>query len=750
MNMPISDSTLAVPAPSGGTELLPEGGSDRQLAETLGAMDQESPLTEYFQILWRRRWIVVATVILSILLAMFMSWTTIPLYRATTSIEIAREAAKVVTVKGNESSTSVGAQEFYSTQYGLLKSRSLAERVVTELRLDQNPIFMFGYTGDASKAGQAVGDRKALRLRAASILQKYLSVTPTRNSGLVSLVFDSPDRLLSQKVTDTLAEQFIASTLERRFESSAYARNFLQGQIEETRAKLEASERAVVDYAGNQRLINTAIIQADSDGNGGSTGRSVAEDELTGLNQALVNARSERITAEARFGQASKSGGLALSESLLDSSISELKKQRAQLTAEYSRLSNRLKPDYPSMVALQTQIREIERQLNSQGASIVNSLRSNYLAARQREGELQARVESLKGTILNERSRSIQLNIYQRDADTNRILYDALLQRYKEIGIAGGVGTNNVSIVDRATLPGGPVVPRTQFNLLLGLLGGLLAGGLLAFLLEQLDESIVAPHDLERKLGVPMLGSVPRVDDGVKLIDHLEDPKSDVSEAYLSIQTALQFTTDHGAPRSILVTSARASEGKSTTSIALARNLAGRGRKVLLIDGDMRNPSLHKVFGYANVQGFSDLLSGQTDIAALVRRDRHEGLAIVTSGPLPPNPAELLTSQRLPELIKRLGETFDHVVIDGPPVMGLADSPIMAANVEGTVFVVAATETRAKAARIALRRLVDVKARIAGAVLTKFNAKQVGYGYSYGYGYNYGDRAKPRRKLLGR
>ncbi len=749
MNMQASEPLSPVPAAAGGADVaLPEG-YDRQLAEALDEMDRESPLTEYFQVLWRRRWIVLAATVLSLLLALFISWTTVPLYRSTLTMEIAREAAKIVDTKSSETMASVTGQEFYSTQYGLLKSRSLAEKVVEELRLEQNPTFMFGYTGDDAKA-LAGGDRKAMRAQATGQLQRHLTITPLRNSGLVSISFDSPDPSLSQKIADAIAERFIASSLARRFESSAYARRFLEEQIQETRAKLETSERALVDYAGNQRLVNTDVVPPGKDGVGGSPGHSVAEEEMTGLNQALVGARTDRITAEARFNQATRRGGLALSESLSDSSISELRKQRAQLQADYQRMSNRLKPDYPSMVALQQQIREIERQLGSQGTAIVSSLRSNYEAARQRENELQARVESLKSHILNERSRSIQMNIFQRDADTNRVLYDALLQRYKEIGIAGGVGTNNVSIVDSATKSGAPIVPRTSFNLLLGLLGGLLAGGLLAFLLEQLDESIVAPHDLERKLGVPMLGSVPRIDDGSVPIDHLDDRKSDIAEAYLSIQTALQFTTDHGAPRTLLITSARASEGKSTTSVATARNLAGRGRRVLLIDGDMRNPSIHKIFGFANTQGYSDLLSGFDDISALVRRGAYEGLAVMTSGPLPPNPAELLTSPRLPEMLKRLGETFDHVVIDGPPVMGLADSPIMAANVEGTVFVVAATETRAKAARIALRRLVDVKAHIVGAVLTKFNAKQVGYGYSYGYGYNYGDRAKSRTKLLGR
>lgn len=721
--------------------------NERNFAQSLDDMNRESQLTEYFQVLLRRRWIVIAGVVLGTILAAVISWTTTPLYRATTSLEIAREAEKIVSVQGVDPGSRASGNEFYPTQYGLLKSRSLALAVVRELRLDQNSQFLYGYAGSASDAAKSQGqnvDRSALQQRAAAIVQGNLTITPVRNSSLVSVSFDSPDPDLSQRVANAIAANFISANLSRRFESSAYARKFLEEQLAETRSKLEESERAAVNYADRQQIINFEGQQLPNGGGARSAGQSLVEAELAALNTSLVTARSERIGFEARYDQARKRGGAALAESLSDAAGSAIRERRAELSAEYSKSLARFKPDYPTMVALRQQIAQIDRQLGGQGQAILGTLQTDYRAALQRENALQDKVSLLKNQMLDLRRRSIQYNIYQRDADTNRILYDGLLQRYKEIGIAGGVGNNNVAVVDQATRPGTPYTPRTRLNLLLGLLGGLLVGALLAFLLEQLDESIVAPHDLERKLGVPLLGSIPRVGDNEdKPYAMLEDPKSVVSEAYLSVQTALQFTTNHGAPRSFIVTSSRTSEGKTTSSVALSRNLAARGRKVLLIDADMRNPSIHKFFGVRNLIGFSDLLSGNDDLAKLTQPGPIPTLTIITSGPIPPNPSELLSGMRLSEVLERLLTVYDHVVFDAPPVMGLADSPIIAAQVEGAVFVIAAVETRAKAARIALRRLADVQAHIIGAILTKFNVKQVGY--EYGYSYDYGERNTPRR-----
>ena len=276
-------------------------------------------------------------------------------------------------------------------------------------------------------------------------------------------------------------------------------------------------------------------------------------------------------------------------------------------------------------------------------------------------------------------------------------------------------------------------------NLVLSALLGLGLGVVAALVLEALDETVATPDDVESKLGIPVLGVVPLLEKGQTTADALADVRSGFSEAYYSLRTALQFSTPNGAPTSLLVTSARPAEGKSTTAFAIAVNLARINKRVLLVDGDLRNPSMHRVVGVPNDRGMSNLLSGAADLASVVHRTSQENLFFVPCGPLPPNPAELWGGDRLRQILANAGNDFDHVVIDGPPVLGFADSPLLAASVSGVVFVVESRGTRRGQAKGALRRLTVGHAHLVGVVLTKFSTKSTSYGgYDYAYDYKYG------------
>ena len=350
-------------------------------------------------------------------------------------------------------------------------------------------------------------------------------------------------------------------------------------------------------------------------------------------------------------------------------------------------------------------------------------------------------MEQLKASYLDLRRRSIQYNIYQQEVDTNRALYDGLLQRFKEIGVAGGVGVNNISVVDPADVPQKPSSPRLLVNLAVALLAGLGIGALAAFALEQIDEAIADPGEVERRLGLPLLGSVPKLESGTPK-EALLDRKSELIDAYLAVQTNLAFTTEHGVPRSFSVTSTRPAEGKSTTALALATTLARAKRRVILVDGDMRSPSVHHLGGVGHDYGLSNFLSGQDDIAPLTFQMEDLGFTAMSAGPIPPNAAELLTGNRLSLLIEQLLKDYDHVVIDSPPVMGLADAPLIAGRVDGVIYAVESQGIRSSMVRTALGRLASANARVLGGVLTKFDAKKAhfGYGYEYGYGYGRADR----------
>lgn len=343
----------------------------------------------------------------------------------------------------------------------------------------------------------------------------------------------------------------------------------------------------------------------------------------------------------------------------------------------------------------------------------------------------------LRTDTLDVDKRSIDYNILRREVDTNRQLYDGLLQRYKEIGVAGGVGSNNISIVDRGIVPTSRFKPNLMLNLAIGLMLGLMLGVLLAFVLEFLDDTIKAPEDIEQHLRLAVLGVIPHLRKQ-SVQSALADPRSAFSESYRSVRTALQFSTDGGVPRTLLVTSSGAAEGKSTTALTLARNFAQLGKSVLLVEADLRNPSLHRALGMRAEAGLSSLLSGAASIQQVVHGTDDERLDVVLAGPLPPNPAELLSGSRMLSMLSVAAQKYDQVIVDGPPVLGIADAPILSNLVGGTLLVIQAGDTRIKAAQTAIKRLAVARAHILGGLLTHYDAKVAGYGYDYESYYAYG------------
>src|SRR5205085_1188948 len=348
----------------------------------------------------------------------------------------------------------------------------------------------------------------------------------------------------------------------------------------------------------------------------------------------------------------------------------------------------------------------------------------------------EARVAGLKGQVLNLRGRSIQYNILQREVDTNRSLYDALLQRYKEIGVAGGIGVAPVSVVDRADVPGLPFKPNLFLNLLTGLGLGLIAGVAGAVGLEFLNDTIKSREDVRKKLGLPCLGIVPRTPAKDTFVEDLRNPASMVSEAYSAIVAALRFSTEDGMPKVLLVTSTRSGEGKSSSALALAQNFARREKSVLLIDSDLRKPAFKAA---SDKVGLSKMLTTEDKLEKHLVETQHPNLSLLPSGPIPPNPADLLSTGRIRKIIAEATEQFDLVVIDGPPTLGLADSPLLAAAAGNVLFVIESARTRTRAVIEALNRLESTGTHILGATLTKSGDSDAGYGYGrYGYGYGYG------------
>lgn len=704
-------------------------------------------IRQYARIAFRWRWVIAAFVLGSLALGLVVTLLMTPKYTASTVLEISRESNKITEIQGVQQDASVQDQEFYQTQYGLLQSKTLAERVASQLQLNENPAF-FGMFGTPKGAAfEQVGGRyapggRAERTRVAGeILLKAVAISPTRLSRLVEINATTPDAAFSARLANVWADSFVQITLERRYQATSYARKFLESKLEQLRVKLEDSERQLATYASAQRIVNLpGGIAADGTR---LPERSVDVDDLVALNTVLSQATADRIQAQARYEQA-KRGGVG-SEQLRNEAINSLRQKRAELSAEYQRLMVQFEPGYPAAKAVAAQIAQLDKSIGREESRANLSVTDDYKAAVDRENQLKTKVAGLKDSLIDLRRRSIQYNIFQREVDTNRQLYDGLLQRYKEIGVAGGVGVNNVSVVDAADTPQKPSSPRMVLNLALSLLAGLALGSLAAFALEQIDEAVADPEEIERTLGLPLLGAIPK-SDKTDPVDSLLDRKSDLVEAYLAVQTNLQFSTEHGVPKSIAVTSTRPAEGKSTSALALATMLGRAGKRVILIDGDMRSPSVHHFAGVPNERGLSNYLSGSDDIAPLLVQIGDLKVTAMLAGPLPPNAAELLAGERLTKLLGELLKTFDHVVIDSPPIMGLADAPLICSRVEGTVYVVESHGIRASLVRTALARLASANAHVIGGVLTKFESKRAHYGYGYEYGYGYGRDARAETK----
>ncbi len=700
-------------------------------------------IRQYLRIALRWRYVILGTAVACLLLGLIVTLLMTPKYTATSIIEISRDSSQVTNFQSIERETSVADQEFYQTQYGLLESRSLSERVATQLRLVDDPKFfaLFGVKSEDAAFRQVNGryaaQGRATRLRiSGEVLRANLDIQPTRMSRLVNISFTSADGAFSTRVANAWADAFIQINLERKVQATSYGRNLLQRELALVKERLDESQRQLVGYASAQRIIN---LPGQANANGTTSERSIVADELSGLSTALTQATADRITAEARYQQRGRGG--ASSEALQNQAINNLRQRRAELASEYERLMVQFEPGYPQARAIKSQMDQLDRSIVREEGRVSGSLEADYQQALERERSLGARVEQLKSSFLDLRRRSIQYNIFQQEVDTNRVLYDGLLQRFKEIGVAGGVGINNISVVDPADIPQKPSSPRLLVNLVIALLAGLGLGVAIALALEQIDEAIEDPGEVERRLGLPLLGSVPKVE-GMSPKEALLDRKSDMVDAYLAIQTNLGFTTEHGVPRSLAITSTRPGEGKSTTALAIATMLARAQKKVILVDGDMRSPSVHHLGGVDHMRGLSNFLAGQDDISTLTFEMADLGFTAMTAGPIPPNAGELLTGSRLPLLIERLLETYEHVVIDSPPVMGLADAPLIASRVEGVIYAVESHGIRSSLVTTALGRLAAANAHIFGGVLTKFEARKAHYGYGYEYGYGYGRDAK--------
>lgn len=688
-----------------------------------------------WQAFLRWKWVIIGIITVAVAIGLIATLLTTPKYTARTRVEISREQKKVTNVEGLESSEAGRDLEFYQTQYSLLEAESVAQRVARALRLTTSPEFFAAHkvapkvTGVPANAAQ----RSVLEKQVVDILLRNVTIDPIRNSALIDVRYTSISPEMSAKIANMWITQFIAASTDRRFESTADARAFLEERLAALQGRLEKSERDLVNYAREKGIV--ALEEVRGENGQTQVQRTLASSNLEALNSALNKATAERVEAESRANQAGSGG--TNSDSLGSVSIANLRQKRAELAAEHAKLMVQFEPEYPAAKAIAQQVAALDASIAREERRTVGGRATSYREALERENALRQRVNDLRQQVAQQQGDTIQYNIYQREVDSNREIYEGLLQRYKEIGVAG-ISANNISVVDVADVPTRPSSPNLILNLLIALVAGTVLAAGAALALEQIDEGLRDPRDVNRMLGIPLLGSVLEVEDN-DILAALNDPKSPLTEAYLSIRSSIAFSTDHGVPRSLMVTSTRPAEGKSTTALALSVMLGRTGAKVLIIDGDMRSPSIHSLLGVVNNEGLSNFLAGENEWRRMISPSSFKGVSVLPAGPTPPSAGELLSGNRMALLLDQLRESFDHVVIDSPPILGLTDAPLLSRAVEGCVYVIQAEGVAVRGLRASLARLQASHAHIYGAVLTKLKQKQAGYGYGYGYGMRYGE-----------
>lgn len=700
--------------------------------------EEETHLRDYLQVILRKKWIVITFFIAVVTTVTIGTFMMKPQYKSTVTIQIDKENPNILMFKDIYAVEGTD-DAYYGTQYKILKSRNLARRVIRKLKLDSNP--EFAVKREEVEAGSMLEQDKLLdeNIIDSSLVDAFIGridVAPQQKSRLVNVEFSSYDSELSAKVANTIADSFISLNIESKFEATQQARDWIEKQLDVMKAKVERAEEKLNAYAARNEII---FLDKENSGGGGEN---IITARLAELSKALTRATTNRIQKEAIYKTISLDDPEYSSVVMGNSLIQSLKKEYVALDSEYNKNLKIYKPDYPRMIRMRELQDQTKKKLDAEIKRVVLTIKKDYETALQREKNLTLVFNRQKQRALDLNTRSIQYQILKREADTNKELYKGLLQRLKETGISASLATSNIQILDRAEVPKSPYKPRKTLNVFLSLIVGLFGGIGLAFFAEYIDNTIKTPEDVEKKIYMPSLGLVPLYsgDNDKVPVEYISfsDTKNPLSEAYSSLRTFLLFSTAGKPPKVMMVTSPRREEGKTTTAINTAISLTKPDAKVVLIDADMRRPKLHKVFKLSNKEGLSSFLSGNREFGGeLIQHTDVPGLDIITSGPLPPNPAELLSSYRLRDLIEGLYPLYDFVLFDTPPLLGLADAAITSTQTDGVIMVVKSGSTPKEAAVQARKILESVNAKVLGVVLNAINDTNLKYGYYSYYQYYY-------------
>ncbi len=691
---------------------------------------QDRHFLDYLRVLSKRRWTAIPTFVAILAGVMIPSMTMVPVYEATTKVLIDGETQNIVMFKEVVEQEKATA-DYFQTQYQILGSRAVARATIEKLKLWDHPQLNGGApAGGAPPASPAAGsaapadagrlEESAVQSRVVDRFLAGLTISPIRNSRIVDVKYRSSDPAFAASAANALAATYIERNLQFKFDASKDASDWLTNQLDAQRKNVEETELALQRYREQNNSTSTddpEVIQ-----------------RLSGLNAAVMEAKTTRLEKEAALKQlrAIQHDKAALASAptvVANASVQRLNQELADLQRQDAELSRQYGERHPEMIKVRSALQQVRQKRDAEVLNAVEAVEGEYVAAQAREESLTRELDAQKADVLAINRKSIGYAALERDAASNRQIFEALLQRAKETGISSELKTNNIRIADPADVPRVPVSPNKQRDLLFGIMVGLVVAIGSAFVFEYLDNKIKSPPEIRNYLNLPCLGLVPKVagKQGSPLLLNNGTPDS-FAEAFRAVRSNVLFSVPNECRR-LVVTSTAPREGKSVVASNLAAGLAMAGHRVVLIDADMRRPRVHAIFDVELSPGLSQLIVGSAK-AEVIRRSRIPNLWVVSAGEVPPNPAELLSSQQFENFLSTLATRFDWVILDAPPVLAVTDASIVAHSASGVVFVTSADTTDRNAAVQAVSQLRSAKANFLGVVLNRVNLSRNAFFYA--------------------
>jgi capsular exopolysaccharide synthesis family protein len=709
---------------------------------------REPHLYDYLLILRKHQWLILSFMLSVVTIVTIASFRMRPVYIATTRIEIDREDSNVLPFQGADPYTLMMDSEYYvETQSKILTSETLALQTLRNSGLTDRPEFSSpSGPSEALASGSLANQKRPPELGG---FLGSLSAKRVPNSQLLDVSFESTDPQLAAKIVNAHVATFIEQNFRSKFDATTRASSWLSDQLDDLRIKVQKSEDARIAYERQNQIWTLDDKQ------------NITTQRLADINKEFTEAQSERMKKESLY-QFAKSGNVdAVPQIQSNTALIDLLKKRTDASSQYNDALSQYGPNFPKVQRLQAQLKELDDTIGKEKQKILDGLESDYHEAQQRETMWANRLDEQKAAANQMSEKLVEYNILKREAEANKVLYEGLMTKLKETALSAGLRSSNIRVVDPAMIPSTPARPAKTRNVALAFIIGLVGGISLALLREYVDNTVKTPDDIESLARLPSLAVVPQFTNSngssksrllpgtssnghekrIELVaQHL--PKSQMSEAFRALRTSLLLSQADHAPQVILVTSALPREGKTTAAANLAVTLAQLGDRTVLLDADLRKPGIGRLLnlGSGKYAGLSSYLAGASSLDLVtVPHPVVPNLSAIPTGPLPPNPADLLSSHRLVEAIAELRTKFKFIVIDSPPIMAATDAVIVSVLTDGVLLVVRSGETPKVAFTRTRDLLNSVNARILGVVLNAVDSGAPDYYYSYRYyPYSYG------------